>query len=72
MSIQELIGKNVRRVRESKGWSQCKLSEESGLHYTYISGVERGIRNPTIKVILSIAFALNIKVSELFEQMYLI
>jgi len=42
MSIQNILGANIRRYREEKGWSQDKLSDESGLHRTYISGIERG------------------------------
>lgn len=46
MNIKILFGKNVRAFREAKGWSQDKLSDESGLHRTYISGIERGFRKP--------------------------
>lgn len=67
MNIQHVLGTNVRRIREAKGWSQDKLSEMSGLHRTYISGIERGVRNPTIKIVHEIAAALGIKVSQLFE-----
>lgn len=67
MNIQHVLGTNVRRIREAKGWSQDKLSEMSGLHRTYISGIERGVRNPTIKIVREIAAALGIKVSQLFE-----
>ena len=35
------------RIRREKDWSQEKLAFESGIHRTYISGMERGIRNPT-------------------------
>lgn len=68
MKIQGQFGKNVRHFREAKGWSQDKLSEVSGLHRTYISGIERGVRNPTIKIVYEVAVALEIKVSQLFEQ----
>lgn len=68
MNIQHIFGHNVRHVRESKGWSQDKLSEESGLHRTYISGIERGVRNPTIEIAQQIAIALNVTVSELFVE----
>jgi transcriptional regulator with XRE-family HTH domain len=61
MSIQKLIGQNVKNIRESKGWSQYKLSEESGLHYTYLSGIECGTRNPTVEIICKIAQTLNVK-----------
>ncbi len=45
MSILKIIGSNVRHYRKLHNWSQEKLAEESGLHPTYISGIERGIRN---------------------------
>ncbi|MBI5438682.1 MAG: helix-turn-helix transcriptional regulator [Nitrosomonadales bacterium] len=67
MKIQHVFGANVRRFREAKGWSQDKLSEMSGLHRTYISGIERGVRNPTVKIVHEIAAALGIKASQLFE-----
>lgn len=66
MSIQVLFGKNVRLAREKKGWSQDRLSEESGLHRTYISGIERGVRNPTIEIVQQIAMALDVDVPDLF------
>lgn len=66
MSIQILFGQNVRLTREKYGWSQDRLSEETGLHRTYISGVERGVRNPTIEVVQKIAKALNANVPDLF------
>jgi len=66
MNIQDKFGANVRCFREAKGWSQDKLSEMSGLHRTYISGIERGVRNPTIKIVHEIAIALEIKAGQLF------
>lgn len=68
MSIQLLFGQNVRLVREKKGWSQDRLSEESGLHRTYISGIERGVRNPTIEIVQQIAVALDVDIQELFAD----
>jgi transcriptional regulator with XRE-family HTH domain len=68
MSIQVTFGSNVRHIRESKGWSQDTLSEKSGLHRTYISGIERGIRNPTIAIVQQIALALGVSPSKLLES----
>jgi transcriptional regulator with XRE-family HTH domain len=45
--------------------SQEGLAELSGLHRTYISGIERGVRNPTLSIILQIANALKVRPSEL-------
>jgi transcriptional regulator with XRE-family HTH domain len=67
MVIKKTIGNNVKRARKSKSWSQHMLGERSGLHHTYISDIERGMRNPTIEIIFRIAFALNVNASELFE-----
>jgi transcriptional regulator with XRE-family HTH domain len=67
MNIKRLLGANIRHVREEKGWSQDKLSEESGLHRTYISGIERGVRNPTIEIVHKISLTLSVPIAELFE-----
>lgn len=67
MNIQRLLGFNVRKVREALGWSQDKLSEESGLHRTYISGIERGVRNPTVEIVQKIALALGVSIADLFN-----
>lgn len=58
----------MRRIRESKGWSQDKLADESGLHRTYISGIERGVRNPTIEIVSVIALALEVNPSHLLMK----
>ena len=68
MNIRKLFGINVRRCREEKGWSQDKLAEASGLHRTYISGIERGTRNPTIEIVGQIAKSLNVNPSELLDE----
>ncbi|SFU70665.1 Helix-turn-helix [Nitrosomonas eutropha] len=69
MSIQLLFGQNVRLAREKKGWSQDRLSDESGLHRTYISGIERGVRNPTIEIVQQVAVALDVDIQELFADL---
>ena len=66
MSVRLLFGQNVRKVREQKGWSQDRLSEETGLHRTYISGIERGVRNPTIEIVQQLSTALGVEIQDLF------
>ena len=68
MGIGTLIGENVRAIRHKKGWSQADLSIESGLHRTYVSGNDRGTRNPTAEVIEVLAIALNVKPAALFAN----
>lgn len=67
MSVTKRVGANLRRVREAQGISQEDLADRAGLHRTYVSGVERGVRNPTVKVLEKIAKALKIKSSVLLE-----
>ena len=68
MQIQTKFGRNVRTVREAKGWSQDSLAEATGLHRTYLSGIERGVRNPTLVVVQKIATALQVSAAKLLED----
>jgi transcriptional regulator with XRE-family HTH domain len=59
------LGRNVRKRRESKELTQEKLAEKSGLDPTYISDIERGLRNPGIKNVARLAKALGLSTGEL-------
>ncbi len=63
----ENFGERVRNLRKSAGLSQEKLAEISDLHRTYISGVERGERNPSLLSLARIAQALGLPLEELFN-----
>jgi transcriptional regulator with XRE-family HTH domain len=67
-SIPRKFGVQVRRMREERGWSQEALSFEAELDRTYVSGIERGVRNPTLTVIAKIAFGLGVTMSELMSD----
>jgi transcriptional regulator with XRE-family HTH domain len=68
MDIRRRVGLNVRKYREKKGLSQEALAFEAGIHRTYISGVERGVRNPTVTVLQRIARALKQPAASLLEE----
>jgi transcriptional regulator with XRE-family HTH domain len=57
--IRKIVGRNVRSLREEHGFSQEELGFECGLHRTYISGIERGVRNPSVLIVQKIALSLN-------------
>ena len=59
------FGRKVRKLREEQGYSQEGFASEVGIHRTYIGGIERGERNPTLTMIARIAKALNVKPSDL-------
>ena len=65
MDIRRQVGRNLKRIRKDKGWSQEELAFESGLHRTYISGIERGARNPTIVILARLAGTLSVPVENL-------
>lgn len=61
------FGQSVRLQRKTKNLTQEKLAERADLDPTYISGIERGIRNPGIKNVAIIAKALGVTTSELCD-----
>ena len=65
-AIEKQFGKKVRELRQAKGLSQEELAFKVGVHRTYLGGIERGERNPSLKNIAAIAGALGISLSELF------
>ena len=67
MEIRLQFAANVKRLRKVKNLSQEQLAFETGIHRTYISGVERSIRNPTIVIVGRIAKALGVEPMELFR-----
>ncbi|MDY6839724.1 MAG: helix-turn-helix transcriptional regulator [Thermodesulfobacteriota bacterium] len=65
--IHERIGQRVQEFRKSKGWTQEELAERSGLHPTYIGGIERGERNATIASFQKVAEAFGATLARLLE-----
>jgi transcriptional regulator with XRE-family HTH domain len=68
MDVRRRVGLNVKRFRAERGLSQEELAFECGLHRSYVSGVERGVRNPTVVVLEKIAKALKVATSLLLEE----
>jgi transcriptional regulator with XRE-family HTH domain len=66
-SVNQKLGKNLARIRKEQGVTQEKLQAISGIDRGYISGVERGVRNPSIRNIERMAKALKVKVSDLTD-----
>jgi transcriptional regulator with XRE-family HTH domain len=61
--VRVLVGENVRRYRTAAGMSQAELAERMGVDRAYISGLERGARNPTVLTLWHTAVALGVEVS---------
>lgn len=66
-NISKQFGKKVREVRLKQGLSQGDVARRLNLHRSYVSGIERGVRNPSLKVVQKIAKALEVKVNDLLK-----
>ncbi len=65
MDMRALVGANIRKARLAAGMTQEELAERSGFSQQYISGLERGKRNPTIVSVYELALALGVSHEEL-------
>jgi transcriptional regulator with XRE-family HTH domain len=68
MKIIDNLATNLKLLRETNGYSQEDLAHKSGLHRTYISGIERKRRNPTVSIIQELALALEVSPCELIKD----
>jgi transcriptional regulator with XRE-family HTH domain len=67
MDMRRLVGRNVLRIRKSKNITQEKLAELSGFSQQYISGLEKGQRNPTVVTVYELSLALGVNYIELLK-----
>lgn len=63
----KIIGENIRKHRENKGWTQENLAERADIHVSYIGQIERGLRYPSLKVLFKIADALTINLEDFLK-----
>ena len=68
VGLERLFGQILREYRENSGLSQEKLGFESDYHRTYISQLERGQKNPSLKAIFRLAEALGVKPSQMVRH----
>lgn len=68
VDIRIRFGRAIRRIREEQGINQEEAAERCGLHRTYYSGIERGVRNVSIVNIGRIAKGLKTTLAALFER----
>lgn len=67
MDIRQRLAANMKRLRKERRWSQEELADEAGLDRTYISGIERKVKNPTITVVERVARALKCRLGDLLD-----
>ncbi|MEW8049686.1 MAG: helix-turn-helix transcriptional regulator [Candidatus Thiodiazotropha endolucinida] len=62
------FGQRIRNLRKEKGYSQESFADHANIHRTYMGGIERGERNPTLTTIYRLAEALEVDPSELLKS----
>lgn len=67
MDVRQRLAVNMKRLRKERGWSQEALADAAGLDRTYVSGIERITRNPTITVVQRVATALECDLGDLLD-----
>jgi transcriptional regulator with XRE-family HTH domain len=60
MDMRKLVGRNFERIRKEKGFTQERFAEASGFTQQYVSGLERGGRNPTVVTLFELASTLGV------------
>ena len=65
-SYQENFGQHIRRLRERRGYTQEQLAAQARMHVTFLSGIERGQENPSLRRLRALARALGVRVGKLF------
>jgi len=66
-NLQTTLAQNIRAARRALAMSQEELAHQAGIDRTYASQIERGIGNPSLRVIFAIAQALEVDLSELLS-----
>jgi transcriptional regulator with XRE-family HTH domain len=64
----EQFGRAVRQLRLERGLNLQELAKAAGLHWTYLSGIERGLRNPSMRVLVEIAGSFGLSTAELLRR----
>ncbi len=66
--IRERIGLNLQNLRRARGMTQEELASNASVNQTYVSDIERGIRNPSVQVLARIATALEADIEDLVRR----
>lgn len=68
MDWGKIVGQNVRRLRVERKLTQEQLAHDAEIDLTYLGGIERGRRNPSVSVLGRLAASLGVQPGALFEE----
>jgi transcriptional regulator with XRE-family HTH domain len=67
--VRAAFGRRVRELRTKRGLSQEQLAARADLHWTYVSSIERGRRDPGLRAVARLATALGVTFSDLVRDL---
>lgn len=67
INVKKEMGQRIRLIRQRKGMTQGDMAKRCALHWTYIGGLERGERNPTLTTLHRVAEGLGVTVLDLIN-----
>ena len=68
MDLRVVVGANIQALRDASGAPQDEVAHDAGIHPTYLSGIENGKRNITLRVLERLAVALGVTEAELVRR----
>ena len=68
MDMRKLVGENFARIRRERGLTQEVVAARTGISQQYLSGLERGRRNPTVITLFELAQALSVNPVDLIAE----
>ena len=68
MDLRVVVGANIQALRNANGAPQDEVAHDAGIHPTYLSGIENGKRNITLRVLERLAVALGVTEAELVRR----
>lgn len=66
--IEQIFGKTIRTQRTRKGLSQEDFADQAGIHRTYVSSIELGKVQISIRIAQQLATALEVPLSQIFKE----
>ena len=63
-----MLAERIATLRRARGWSQEELASRASVDRSYLAGIERGLRNPSLRSLIKLANALKVGVAELLQS----
>jgi transcriptional regulator with XRE-family HTH domain len=66
--IRELLGNRVRSLRRKQGWTQVEMADMLGVDRSYLSEIETGKKDPSLRILKTIADGFRLSLSQLLRD----